>query len=246
MTEILFDLGVGDSVVACDTSSYFPAAAAKLPKIGYQRALSAEGILSFRPDLVIGTEDAGPPIVLDQLRGMKVNLMIHTGDGSIPSVLDRIRFAGKVTGTEKKANEIVNRIEINLEKAKRKIPESKKGTAFFVFSRSKGGVQVGGKGSGGAVMIELAGAKNVFSEIQGYKPLSPEMVYQAKANYIIITEMSLNSLGGESEFWNLPGFREIPPQERPKLVSMDDLLLLGFGTRIDLAVLELQEKIYGK
>ena len=44
----------------------------RLPKIGYQRALSAEGILSLRPTVVIGTTEAGPPTVIEQLRAAGV------------------------------------------------------------------------------------------------------------------------------------------------------------------------------
>ena len=41
----------------------------------YARALSAEGLLSLRPTLVVATEDAGPPAVLRQLEAAKVPLV---------------------------------------------------------------------------------------------------------------------------------------------------------------------------
>jgi iron complex transport system substrate-binding protein len=66
-TEILFALGVGDKVVGRDTSSYYPAAANKLPSVGYQFQLNAEGILAMKPTLVLGREGAKPPQVFDQL-----------------------------------------------------------------------------------------------------------------------------------------------------------------------------------
>lgn len=42
--------------------------ARNLPKFGYQRQLNAEGILSLRPSAIAGTEEAGPPEVIEQLR----------------------------------------------------------------------------------------------------------------------------------------------------------------------------------
>ena len=36
--------------------------------VGYMRQLSAEGLLSLQPDAVVGTTEAGPPVVLDQVR----------------------------------------------------------------------------------------------------------------------------------------------------------------------------------
>ncbi|HRJ72305.1 MAG TPA: ABC transporter substrate-binding protein, partial [Terrimicrobiaceae bacterium] len=55
VTETLYALGVQDALVAVDVSSVFPAAADALPKIGYARQLSAEGILSMKPSVVFVT-----------------------------------------------------------------------------------------------------------------------------------------------------------------------------------------------
>ena len=54
ITEVVFALGLGDNVVGVDTSATYPTEALELPKIGYQRSLSAEGILSMAPSVVIG------------------------------------------------------------------------------------------------------------------------------------------------------------------------------------------------
>src|ERR1700722_3312080 len=52
---------VVSTLVATDTTCTYPAAARELPKVGYQRALSAEGLLSLRPDLILASAEAGPP-----------------------------------------------------------------------------------------------------------------------------------------------------------------------------------------
>ena len=49
-TEVVYALGLGENVVAVDTSATYPAEAMELPQIGYQRRISAEGILSMDPD----------------------------------------------------------------------------------------------------------------------------------------------------------------------------------------------------
>ena len=64
LTEIAFALGQGESVVAVDSTSFFPMRAAELPRIGYMRALPPEGILSLRPDLLVLSSEAGPPAPL--------------------------------------------------------------------------------------------------------------------------------------------------------------------------------------
>src|SRR5688572_21009948 len=52
IAEVVFALGLGAKVVATDTSATFPAEVKALPKVGYQRTLAAEGILSQRPTVV--------------------------------------------------------------------------------------------------------------------------------------------------------------------------------------------------
>ena len=60
LTEIIYALGAEKMLVGVDTTSLYPAAARSLPQVGYMRALSAEGVLSLRPSLVIATTAAGP------------------------------------------------------------------------------------------------------------------------------------------------------------------------------------------
>lgn len=243
ITEILFALGKGEQVVGADTSSYYPLATKHLPKVGYQRALSLEGILSLKPDLVVGTEEAGPPNTLEQLRKLGVRLEIIPGKPGLENTVSMIRRIGSLVGEETKSNNLAKTISTNVRKAQKYPPWTKTPTVLMIYSRGKGMVQVAGSATGGSEILALAGANNSITEFEGYKPLTPEMVFQKKNTAILITSMSLTALGGEQEFWLLPGFREIPIGNRPKLVVMDDLLLLGFSSRLDEAVVELQKKL---
>ena len=88
IAEILWTLGLGDKLVGVDVSAvYPPEVMGPLPKIGFERQLSAEGILSLEPTLVIGKEQAGPPEVLDQIRSAGVPVVIVAE----PQTLGRVR-----------------------------------------------------------------------------------------------------------------------------------------------------------
>ena len=52
-TEIVYALGAADRLVGVDTTSLYPSSADALPDVGYVRQLSAEGLLSLRPDLIL-------------------------------------------------------------------------------------------------------------------------------------------------------------------------------------------------
>ena len=61
ITEIVYALDAGQSLVGVDTSSIYPAAALKLPKVGYYRTFSVEGVASLKPELVLASDQSGPP-----------------------------------------------------------------------------------------------------------------------------------------------------------------------------------------
>ena len=75
LVEILYALGEQDRIVAVDSTANYPAAATALPQIGYVRNLSAEGLLSLSPTLVLGEHDMGPPAVVEQLEGVGIDLL---------------------------------------------------------------------------------------------------------------------------------------------------------------------------
>ncbi len=82
MTEVVYALGAEDLLVATDTTSLYPEAAMRTPKVGYLRQLSAEGLLSLQPDAIVGSSEAGPPIVIEQVRaaGVRVELVPSSHD----------------------------------------------------------------------------------------------------------------------------------------------------------------------
>ena len=49
ITEVVYALGAEAQLVGTDTTSLYPLAALKTPKVGYMRQLSAEGLLSLKP-----------------------------------------------------------------------------------------------------------------------------------------------------------------------------------------------------
>jgi len=243
LTEMIYALGKEGVLVGADTTSFYPEEAKNLPKVGYQRSLSLEGILSLEPNLVVGTEEAGPPEILDRLRSMGVSVLIHKSSPSLASTVERIQWLGELLDAKDTATRISRRIQKNVNKASNDLPWKEKPRILMLYSRGKNLVMVAGKETSGSAIIELSGGENYIHEFTGYKTLTPEFLLKKETKIILITEHSLNSLGGVEELWKLPGFKNIPLSKRPKIVSMEDLLLLGFSTRLDKAVNELQIKI---
>jgi iron complex transport system substrate-binding protein len=246
LTEIVFALGAGGRVVAVDTSSTFPAEVQKLPKVGYQRQLAAEGILSLSPGMLIASEEAGPPAVLAQLRQVGVRIVTVPGPKDPVGIARRVREVGEALGrsgeAEKIAASLSSEIDALLAKASSRTSRPR---ALFLYARGQGTLMVGGKGTSADVVLGLAGLTNAAESVRGFEPLSAEAVVGARPDLFIVPEKGLASLGGLDGLFALPGMAQTPAAASRRAIAVDDLLLLGLGPRTTSAVAQITREVYG-
>jgi iron complex transport system substrate-binding protein len=251
VTETLYTLGLGDRIVGVDQSSTYPEEATKLPQIGYVRALSAEGILSLHPDLFVSTEDAGPPGVIEQLKGAGLKVLILPSDHTETTAVNRIVTLGKELGAEEQANRVVEEMRAKLELARKE--SSTKGSrprVLFLYCRGGSMMNVSGAGTAADAMLKLAGAENVVNEYEGYKPLTPEAAVKGNPDVILVTAGGVAGVGGIDRLLEHPALALTKAGRERKVVAMDDLFLLGFGPRLGDSVhslhAQLREAVSGK
>jgi iron complex transport system substrate-binding protein len=93
LTEIVFAIGAGDSLVGVSDYSDYPPEARKIPRVGGLE-ISAEKVASLRPDLVLATREgnARGPVSALEAAGLKV-VVLPTG--SLDAVLEGVRLAGE-------------------------------------------------------------------------------------------------------------------------------------------------------
>ena len=242
VTEILFALGLGEAIVGVDTSSVYPATTDPLPRVGYQRTLAAEGILSLRPTAVITTEDAGPPPVLQQLREVGVGVFPVTAKTTLDGARERIRQLGRLTGRSDQADELIRDLDNGL---KASSPDISKTRVVFVYARGAGTLNVSGQETPADEMIRLAGGVNAVSTFTGFRPLTAESLVAAAPDVLLFTDRGLASIGGVAGVQQLPGVELTPAGKSGRIIAMDDLLLLGFGLRTAIAVSELSRRLEG-
>jgi iron complex transport system substrate-binding protein len=234
VTEILFALGVGERLVGSDTSSYYPAAAAALPKVGYQRQIAAEGVISLAPSLVIHTDAAGPPHALAQIASAGIELAEFPEVWTIEAAKDRIRALATRVDRVASGDELIAKLDAELAELatlRAKLAGAPLGpSVVFVYARGADVLMVGGRKTAAASMIELAGGRLAF-EHEEFLPLSAEAVIQAAPELLLVTERGLGSVGGEDGMLSQPGLAETPAGRAKRIVAVDDLALLGFGPR---------------
>ena len=247
-TEILFALGVGENVVGCDASSTYPKGVKeKLPSIGYQYGLNAEGILSLNPTLVIGRDDVRPPQVVQQLRMAGVTVLLLKEPRSFETAKQRLLTIGKAVGHQKKAEELAEALDTDIKKLEAKLATRKsdsKQKALFLYLRGTQTTLVLGTDTAPGAMFDIVGAENAAGSIKGNKPMTAEAVIAAQPDVYVLFTSSLELIGGVDGLLKLPGLAHTPAGKNRRVVTLDGQYLSGFGPRCGRAALDLFQGLY--
>lgn len=248
VTEIIFALGQGDRVVARDSTSLYPPEAAGLPDVGYMRQLSAEGVLSAAPDLIVTRDTAGPPEVLAQLRGASVP-MVEVHDGFTPgSVLAAIRTVGAALGQPDRAETLATEVAAEFAALAQEVSTGPHPRVMFVLSNQGGRLTAAGRDTGADGIIALAGGLNVLSDaFEGYRIVSDEAIIEAAPDVIVMLEPTgareLDS--GHDTILTLPATRRTAAGQDGALILLN-AAALGFGPRTASFALELRRALLMK
>lgn len=246
LTEIVYALEAQEVLVGNDTTSYYPPAAERLPKVGYQRALSAEGIVSLSPDLVMLTEEAGPPAVLAQLQAANIPVLQLRAGRSLTDVRDAIRVIAGALKKDRAGSALIDAIDrqtAELAEVTARHPTDKR--VLFILQHGGGAPMAGGRETAADSIIRLSGAQNAVTEYTGYKPLTPEAAAALQPDVILTTARGLAQAGGKDALLAAPGLSLTPAARTGSLIVMDALLLLGFGPRTVQAAATLHEAYQG-
>lgn len=245
VTEIIYALAGESKLVGVDASSIYPDAARAQPQLGHFRQVSSEGVLSLNPDLVLAIEDAGPPTSITQLRAAGVEVVIVPSTPSIEGARQKIRVVAGALGMEEAGERLVQRLNTGIEAIERKVGGvTENPRVMFIYARGNGTPNVSGKGTSADAMIRLAGGENAIQAFDGYRPLTAEAVVAAAPDVILVLERGLEALNGKESFLNMPGVALTPAGRTGKIVSMDDMLMLGFGPRLGRAIQDLHAKLF--
>ncbi|MBU0916689.1 heme/hemin ABC transporter substrate-binding protein [Aquabacterium parvum] len=247
LTEVVYLLGAQHMLVGTDTTSTHPAAASQTPKVGYLRQLSAEGLLSLKPNAVLGTDEAGPPAVLAQLRQAGVPLQLVSVKHRFEDLIEKVKLVGEATRRPSAAQaltaDLQNRWQATQQRVARRNAAASGSTGprvLFIMAHGPAAM-LAGADTGAHAMLAYAGARNTMAEVQGWRSLNAESAVQARPDWIVTTQESVSALGGLQKFWQLPGLALTPAGRQQRVLSFDTMALLGFGPRMPETLQALQQ-----
>lgn len=235
LTEVVFALGFGSSVVATDVTTVHPAEAVGLPIVGVGRFLTAEGVLGEAPTLVLGDTQTSPLETIEQIRSAGVPVVILDVPTTFEGLYQKLEQIGVVLGVAEEARSLAadvrSSIEATLAEAPRYDPQPR---IAFVYSRGPDVMLLFGSEMTTQPLIEAVGGVDVGAGagVVGTVSVTPEAMVAASPDVIIITSEGLEALGGIDGLLTLPGFAETPAGRDRRILDYPEGDILTFGPRI--------------
>ena len=247
VAEILYFIDADKKIVATDVTSTFPKEAQNHPSIGYVRNLSAEGILSMNPSLILGEDDMGPPKVITQLIDVEVDIRTIPEEKSVDGILDKIYCIASILDMKSEAEEEINKTLmpdiIALENMYIKNSKRLK-RVMFILSMQANRIIVAGAGTTGDGYIKLTGSKNIFGNLEGWKSVSQEAIVKEDPDYIIMSQSNLHNTETIKNVKENPIFKNIKAGKEGNFIFDDAMAMLGFGPRTIRSALQSALTIY--
>ncbi len=243
ITEVIFALGLGDNIVAVDTSATYPPETADLPKIGYQRRLSAEGILSMAPTVIIGNENAGPPETLEQVRATGVPVVILESVATIDGAARKIRAVAQALAVPDTGESIAAELEAQIDEVKTLAAKAEeRPTAVFLYMRGLDSLFLIGEDHLSHELFEASGAVSggaAAGVTEPYIPLTAESLAAADPDCIVVLTAGIQSVGGRDGLAQIPGVAQTSAAQEGCILDFDDQYFGGGGPRMGQALMDL-------
>lgn len=224
ITDTIYQLGAEELLIGVDTTSNYPAAAKALPQVGYVRRLSAEGLMSLSPSLILGEDDMGPPATLNQLAQLNVDIKKLPQANSAAEIIANVKSVARAIGREEDGLRFINnKLQPLADHLEQQRPQIKSpATAILVLTVSSGSPVVAGSATSGHAILTMAGAQNLAT-FEGWKPLSIEALLAMKPDFVIVTDR------GAKAFAEHPLIKL--GDHKHHVLEKDGMYILGFGPR---------------
>jgi iron complex transport system substrate-binding protein len=235
LTEAVFELGFGGSVVATDVTTIYPPEAVQLPVVGIGRFLTAEGVLREDPTLVLGDTQTSPLEAIEQIRSAGVPVVIFDVPTSFESLYAKAAAIGEVLGVPEEGQQLADQLEAAINDAVASATAlDPPPSVAFIYSRGPDVMLLFGEGMTTVPLIEAAGGRDAGTAagVVGTVNVTPEAMVAAAPDVIVTTSEGLEALGGVDGLLEIPGLAETPAGQAGRILAYPEGDFLTFGPRV--------------
>ena len=231
LTEMVFALGKGDSLVGNTKFCNYPEEAKKITRVGGLLDVNLEIIVGLKPDVIIMYPESYERIKIMEKRA-KLVVVKHTDLGD---VFDGITAVSKALGPTEKGKELIAGIRGQLESIRQKTVGKEKVKVLLIIGRNPdtlSNMYIIGAGDFLNELMEVAGGKNAYEGGISYPGISIESIVAMNPDVII--ELSAFNEGIDEEkvmgLWEKFSF--ISAVKNSRITIIKDNLWLIPGPRV--------------
>ncbi|MFD2599276.1 hemin ABC transporter substrate-binding protein [Sphingobacterium corticis] len=245
LSETVHALGAGARIVAVDVTSEYPTVIKQKPRVSKDRTVSLEGLLSFKPDLILTPPNELTAETIRKLKQLGVRVVTINQEYSVKGAQRFIQEVGTSIGMQDAGAKLAAKTAKETQEALASLKKSnQKPKVLFIYAQGVGLMSVAGKASQLDAIISLAGGKNAIQEFSDFKPYSTEALIKANPDALLLFDFGTSSLGGANAVLRMPGMSMTKAGKQKRIISMDGPLLVNFSTRLPIAIRELNKKLY--
>ena len=236
--EIIASLGYRSILVGRDVASTVPELAT-IPVDNPGHSISAELVLSQRPDLILLDSNSSPQTAIATLKKSGVPTFTIPDSFTLSAIATKESEIAKILRVPLAARKLRSDIT--------SIPSSKSNLKVaFLYLRGTASIYlIGGKGSGADSLITAMGFRDIGAEnlAQPFSAMSAEELVRLNPDVILLMSKGLASVGGLDGLVALPGVAQTRAGKERRVTTVDDSLLLSFGPRTPKLLALLRENI---
>lgn len=251
INEFVYDIGAENHIVARDLTSIYPPEITKLPSVGYHRALSAEGIISMKPSLVLTDGNVGPSSVLDQVKKVGIPVETIPPGNSLESAESLMHQLGVRFGVQHAADSVIAQWKAGIDsiwqdtarfaaEGKGKHPR----VMFIHFGQIGNNYLALKSGQPADQMLRWAGGLNAIDSVGGMSRVTPELIARAAPDVIIATDVGFDRYGSADKFEDLPGVALTPAGKSKRIYRITEQEIMYFGPRTPATVRKIADMIH--
>ena len=250
INEFMYDIHAESVLVARDLTSIYPAAITKLPSVGYHRALSAEGIISMRPTMLLTDGNLGPDAVVTQVKKVGIPVLVLAPGSTADSAQLLMQRLGHEFHHEAQADSIVTAWNAEMSDALRDsarwTSEHPPRVLVMHFGQIANDYLALKRGTTADQLIRWAGGVNAIDSTGGMLRLTPELIAKAAPDIIVATDVGFDRVGSAEKFAALPGVSLTPAARAGKVYRIDEGELMYFSPRTPAVLRKVAEWLHPK
>lgn len=240
INEFLYDIHAESVLVARDLTSIYPPAIRSLPSVGYHRALSAEGIISMHPTMLLTDGNVGPDAVLAQVKKVGIPVVVITPGSTPDSAMQLMARLGTMFHHERQADSVIAAWRAGMDSVRADSARYAAGPHARVLVMHMGQLVndylAVKRGTPTDRIITWAGGVNAVDSTGGMMRLTPELIAKLAPDVIIATDVGFDRMGSAAKFATLPGVSLTPAAKNGRIHRIDETELMYFSPRTPAAV----------